>query len=61
MLTTSQTRLKDESTQLSTLLGATWDTDFPSTIMQLTTRQNAFQAALQTAAKIIPLSLVDFL
>lgn len=56
-----RTRLEDESVQLQTALSTDLDVDLVEAISQLTARQYALQASLQTAANILNLSLLDYL
>jgi flagellar hook-associated protein 3 FlgL len=54
-------RLQDENLASTKLLSDLQDTDFTSTISRFQTLQTALQASLQTTAKIMNLSLMDFL
>lgn len=63
-----QTRLEADTSQnqarfaeLSKLSGAQTDVDLPSTVVKLTQSQSAYQAALQSGAKILNLSILDYL
>ena len=56
-----KTRLEDENVQLQTALSAEIDVDLIEAISQLTARQYALQASLQTAANILNLSLLDYI
>ncbi len=56
-----QTRLEDESVQLQAALSNEIDVDLVEAISNLTARQFAMQASLQTAASILNLSILDFL
>jgi flagellar hook-associated protein 3 FlgL len=60
-LTTIGDKLKDENVQLKTALSGDMDVDLVAAISDMTARQYAFQASLQTAASIMKLSLLDFL
>src|SRR4051795_10725537 len=46
---------------LKSQLSNTEDVDLPKTIMEMQMRQNGYQAALQTTAKVIQPTLLDFL
>ncbi len=63
-----QTRLESDQTQnesrfadLDKLIGAEVDADIPSTVVQLTRAQTAYQAALQSGSKILNMSLLDYI
>ncbi len=60
-LDTLQSGLTSEVTLLKSTLSDEIDTDMPTAISDLSAQQTAFQAALQTAASISKLSLLDFL
>src|SRR6185369_7051522 len=60
-LTTIGDKLKDENVQLKTALSGDTDVDMVDAISNMTARQYAFQAALQTAASTMKLSLLDFI
>lgn len=60
-LDTLQTRLDDEVVSLKDSLSKEIEVDLPQAISNLTARQAAFQASLQTTALISRLSLLDFL
>jgi flagellar hook-associated protein 3 FlgL len=53
--------LKDENVQLKSALSDDTDVDMVDAISNMTARQYAFQASLQTAASIMKLSLLDFI
>jgi flagellar hook-associated protein 3 FlgL len=57
----SRTQLGDLATSIETLVSNETDADLPSTIVKLTQTQTAYQAALQSAASIMRLSLLDYL
>ncbi len=57
----SQSQQTDRTTSLDTLISSETDADLPSTIVKLTQTQTAYQAALQSAANIMKLSLMDYL
>jgi flagellar hook-associated protein 3 FlgL len=46
---------------LKSQLSNTEDVDLPKTIMEMQMQQNGYQAALQTTAKVIQPTLLDFL
>ncbi len=60
-LQSRQSRLDDENTATQTLLSNLQDTDFTSAISQFQNLQTALQASLQSASKVMHLSLLDFL
>jgi flagellar hook-associated protein 3 FlgL len=60
-LTTIGENLKDENVQLKSALSEDTDVDLVEAISNMTARQYAFQATLQTAASIMKLSLLDFI
>jgi flagellar hook-associated protein 3 FlgL len=53
--------LEDSKTSLSTLLSKTEDVDLSEAVLNLRTRENIYQAAIQTAARVINISLADYL
>ena len=55
------TRIEDENTATQTLLSKLTDTDFTTAITKFQTLQQSLQASLQTAAKVMNQSLMDFL
>ena len=55
------TRLQDENVQLRAALSDEVDADILEAISNLTARQFAFQASLQTTASVLDLSLFNFL
>jgi flagellar hook-associated protein 3 FlgL len=57
----SRTQLGDLATSIETLVSNETDADLPSTIVKLTQTQTAYQAALQSAASIMRLSLLDYI
>ena len=57
----SQSQQTDRQTSLDALVSSEVDADMPSTIVKLTQTQTAYQAALQSAAKIMNLSLLDYI
>ncbi len=60
-LDTLQTRLGDEVISLKDSLSKEVDVDLTQAISELTSRQSAYQATLQTTAAVSKLSLLDFL
>jgi len=57
----SKSQQADRMTSLDSLVSSETDADMPSTIVKLTQTQTAYQAALQSAANIMHLSLLDYL
>lgn len=57
----TQAQQKDRATSLESLVSAEADQDIPSAIVKLNQAQTAYQAALQSAANIMRLSLLDYL
>jgi flagellar hook-associated protein 3 FlgL len=51
----------DRRDNLEVLVSAETDTDLPSTIVKLTQAQTAYQAALQSAATMMRISLLDYI
>jgi flagellar hook-associated protein 3 FlgL len=60
-LESRQNRLSDENLSTTGLLSNLKDTDFTEAISRFQTLQTALQASLQTTAKVLNLSLMDFL
>jgi flagellar hook-associated protein 3 FlgL len=60
-LDTAKSRLGDVELTTTKLLSETEDTDLAKAILDLTTQQNVYQAALRSGASIIQPSLLDFL
>lgn len=60
-LTTIGENLTDENVQLRSALSVDTDVDLIEAISNMTARQYAFQASLQTAGSIMKLSLLDFI
>lgn len=52
---------KDRAIELEKLVSTETDADLPSTIVKLTQAQTAYQAALQSAANIMRISLLDYI
>lgn len=57
----SKTQNDELATSLESQLSKETDADLPSTVVKLTQTQTAYQAALQSAAKIMNLSLLDYI
>lgn len=57
----NQSQQKDRGTDLEKLVSDEVDADLPSTVVKLTQSQTAYQAALQSAASIMNLSLLDYI
>jgi flagellin-like hook-associated protein FlgL len=60
-LETIDSRWTDEDIQLRSSLSKDMDVDLVQAISDMTARQYAFQASLQTAANLLQLSLLDFI
>jgi flagellar hook-associated protein 3 FlgL len=56
-----QQRLDDQNLATKSLLSSLEDVDFTDAIARFQTLQTALQASLQTSAKVLNLSLLDFL
>lgn len=56
-----ENRLLDEQVGLKQLRGQVADVDMPDAIIQLQTRENILQASLATGARIMQVSLIDFI
>ncbi|HWM20026.1 MAG TPA: flagellar hook-associated protein FlgL [Ilumatobacteraceae bacterium] len=56
-----QVRAEDDQLRLRTLLSEAEDVDIVEALVNAKAQENAYQAALQVAAKIIPMSLLDYL
>jgi len=52
---------QEHALRLETLVSKEADADLPATIVKLTQSQNAYQAALQSAASLMKTSLLDYL
>ncbi|HEY4246605.1 MAG TPA: flagellin [Lacunisphaera sp.] len=57
----SQAQQADRSTSVDQLISSETSADLPATIVQLNQTQTAYQAALQSAANIMHLSLLDYI
>jgi flagellar hook-associated protein 3 FlgL len=57
----SRSQQADRMTSLDSLVSSETDADMPSTIVKLNQAQTAYQAALQSAANIMRLSLLDYI
>ncbi len=60
-LDTIGSKWQDENVQLKSALSDDMDVDLAEAISNMTARQYAFQASLQTAASVLKLSLLDFI
>ena len=56
-----QVRAETDQLQLRTMLSEAEDVDLVEALVNAKAQENAYQAALQVAAKIIPMSLLDYL
>jgi flagellar hook-associated protein 3 FlgL len=61
LLETSLKRTQDESLQIRGLLSEVRDLDYADAVARFQTLQATFQASLQAAGNILPISLMDFL
>jgi flagellar hook-associated protein 3 FlgL len=57
----AQAQLADRSLSLQSLVSSEIDTDLPTAIVKLSQTQTAYQAALQSAANIMKISLLDYI
>jgi len=57
----SQSQQSDRMTSLDSLVSSEVDADMPTTIVKLNQTQTAYQAALASAAKIMNMSLLDYI
>jgi flagellar hook-associated protein 3 FlgL len=57
----SQSEQSDRTTGVNQLISSETSADLPSTIVKLNQTQTAYQAALQSAANIMKLSLLDYI
>jgi flagellar hook-associated protein 3 FlgL len=57
----TQTQLVGRATDLESLVSAETDADLPTTIVKMNQAQTAYQAALQSAANLMQVSLLDYL
>lgn len=57
----SKSQQSDLATSVESLLSKETDADMPTTIVKLTQNQTAYQAALQSAANIMRISLLDYI
>ena len=60
-LSSLQTQLTSQNTQLQTLLSNNQDVNLATVISNLTARQVAYQASLQTMAQMFKMSLLNYL
>jgi len=56
-----QTQLQSASTQTDSLISGDTNADLPSTIVKLNQAQVAYQAALQTSASVMQMSLLNYI
>ncbi len=56
-----QSRLEDQNVSTQALLSSLADTDFTKSITEFQTLQTALQATMQTNARVLNLSLMDFI
>lgn len=57
----TQTQLAGRADDLESLVSSETDADLPTTVVRLNQAQTAYQAALQSAANIMQVSLLDYL
>ena len=57
----TQAQLAGRATDLESLVSSETDVDLPTTVVRLNQAQTAYQAALQSAANIMQVSLLDYL
>lgn len=57
----NRSQLQDRAQNLESLVSSETDLDLPSTIVRLNQTQTAYQAALQSAANVMKLSLLDYI
>lgn len=57
----NQSQQRDRADNLESLVSSETDADLPSTIVRLNQTQTAYQAALQSAANIMRISLLDYI
>jgi flagellar hook-associated protein 3 FlgL len=57
----NQSQQKDRADNLESLVSKETDADLPTTIVKLNQTQTAYQAALQSAANIMRISLLDYI
>lgn len=57
----NQSQQQDRADNLQSLVSGETDVDLPSTIVRLNQTQTAYQAALQSAANIMKISLLDYI
>jgi flagellar hook-associated protein 3 FlgL len=60
-LAAQQAHLEEQQNQLRSLLSLDQDTDVPAAVLQLKNKEILLEAALNTGARILPKSLLDFL
>jgi flagellar hook-associated protein 3 FlgL len=57
----NRSQLQDRAENLQTLVSSETDVDLPETIVRLNQTQTAYQAALQSAANVMQISLLDYI
>jgi flagellar hook-associated protein 3 len=57
----AQSKNEDENLNMTDILSKTEDIDFTEKMMQYSTMQTIYMAALQTSAKILPATILDYL
>jgi len=57
----AQTQQTSDTTSLQTVLSGEVDADLPTTVVKLSQAQTAYQAALQSAANVMQLSILNYL
>lgn len=57
----AQSKNEDENLNMTDILSKTEDIDFTETMMQYSTMQTIYMAALQTSGKILPATLLDYI
>jgi flagellin-like hook-associated protein FlgL len=60
-ITSRQNNISDENIATTTLLSSLQDADYATAVTQFQTLQNSLQASLETTAKVLNLSLLNFL
>ncbi len=61
MLSTVQTNLQNQQTQINQSISTNYDTNFTQVITQLVTEQTSYEATLKSAATVMQLSLYNYL
>lgn len=57
----AQSKNEDENLDMKDILSKTEDIDFTETMMNYSTMQTVYMASLQTSAKILPTTLIDYI